>query len=47
MAFLINHREAIAAMDFFTVVARQNSISLYFHSFPASTNRAIQPALNR
>jgi hypothetical protein len=29
------------------VVPRQNSIGLYFHSFPTSTSRAIQVALNR
>ena len=29
------------------VVPRQNSIGLYFHSFPARTRRATQPALNR
>jgi hypothetical protein len=28
-------------------VPRQNSIGLYFHSFPTSTSRAIQVALNR
>jgi circadian clock protein KaiC len=32
---------------YFTVVSRQNSIGLCFHSLPASTSRAIQAALNR
>jgi hypothetical protein len=39
--FLANHREAIAAMDFFTlptltfgVVRRQNAVGLHFHGFP-------------
>jgi hypothetical protein len=28
-------------------VPRQNCVRLYFQSFPATTNRAIQPTLNR
>jgi len=39
---------AAAAIDRMRkAVPRQNSIGLYFHSFPASASRATQPALNR